>query len=169
MHRKCIAVVDDDDNVIGKATWEEAHEKGMITRAANVLVFNSKGELFVHKRSGKLPTFPGMYDVKAGGIVDAGESYDETALRELKEEVGIESAELELLFFLKYRTPEHKNNRKIYQIVYDGELKLQEEEIESGKFMTIEEVKNLFSEGKVSASGQRVWEEFLKWKQGGKM
>ena len=39
---------------------------------------------------------------------------------------------------------------------------LQEEEIEHGKFMTTEEVKKLVSEGKVSASGQKVWEEFVK-------
>lgn len=162
MHNKYIAIADEDDNVIGKATWKEAHEKGMITRAANVLVFNSKGELLVHKRSRSLPTFPGMHDIKLGGVVDDGEGYEETALRELKEEAGIENAKLKFLFYFKYRSDEYKNNRKVYSCIYNGKVRLQEEEIEEGKFVTLDEAKKLVAGSDVSPSAAEVFWEFLK-------
>ena len=155
-------VVDEEDNVIGQATYDEIMEKKLIFRSANIMVFNSKGELFVHKRSRNLPTFPGMHDIKLGGIVDKGESYEEAAKRELKEEVGIENAKLEFLFSFKFRSSNYKNNRKVYSCVYDGPIRLQEEEIESGRFTTIEEAKKLMEEGKLSDSAVKVFEEYLK-------
>ncbi|MAG15942.1 hypothetical protein CMO88_02680 [Candidatus Woesearchaeota archaeon] len=162
MVEKFIDIVDEEDNVTGKATYEEIMDKGLIFRAANVFVFNSKGELFVHKRSRNLSTFPGMYDVKMGGIVDSGESYDEAAVRELKEESRIENIELEFLFTFKFRSSKYKNNRKVYKCVYDGDITLQEEEIEEGRFMTIEETKKLIEEGKVSESAVEVFKEYLR-------
>ena len=159
---KMIDVVDENDKVIGKATWQEAREKGLAFRAANVLVFNQKGELFVHRRSRNLPTFPGMWDFKLGGIVDAGENYEEAALRELKEEAGIENAKMEYLFSHKYRNGKYKVNRKVYRCVHDGEIKLQQEEIEEGKFVTIEEAKRMMEEKDASPTGKSVLEEFLR-------
>ncbi len=165
MAERLVEVVDDNDNIIGKATWREVHEKGLTFRAANVLVFNSEEKLFVHKRNRNLPTFPGMWDVKLGGMVDSGESYEEAGIRELKEEAGIENAELEFLFNLKFRSKKHNVNRKVYKTVHDGRMKLQQEELEEGKFLTIGEVKKLIAEGKVSASGLNVFEAYMKWKK----
>lgn len=159
-----IDIVDENDKVIGKATWKEAQEKGLIFRSANSIVLNTKGQIFVHKRSKNLLTFPGMYDVKFGGIVNLGESYEEAAMRELKEEAGIKNPKLEFLFPLKFRMGRYKNNRKVFQCVYDGKLKLQKEEIEEGTFMTIRDIEKLMKEGKLSPSGESVYKEFLQWK-----
>ena len=161
-NEKLIDMVDEDDNVIGKGTYEEVAEKGKIFRSANILVFNSKGQLLVHKRNRNLRTFPGMWDTKLGGIVDSGESYEEAARRELKEEAGIENAELQLLFPLKYRTPKYKNNRMVYTCVYDGKLKLQEEEVEEAKFVTVDEARRMKG---LSPSAIAVLEKYLKWKK----
>ena len=157
-----VDVVDEDDNVTGKATYEEANEKNLTFRAANIFVFNSKSEIFIHKRSMDLPTFPGMWDVKVGGIVDSGESYEEAARRELKEETGIENAVIERLFLFKNRKGEHKDNRMVYRCLHDGPMKLQKEEIEEGRFVTIEEAEKMRKEGKLSDSASGVFEEFLK-------
>ncbi len=162
---KKIDVVDEDDNAVGKATWKEAHEKGLIFRAANVIMFNSKGMIFVHRRNRNLPTFAGMWDVKLGGIVDAGESYEEAARRELREEAGIRNAKLEFIFPLKFRKGSYRNNRKVYKCVYDGKMKLQESEIEEGRFVAVEEAKKMMREGMLSPSAVAVFEEFLKRKQ----
>ena len=157
-----VDVVDENDNVTGRATYEEASEKKLTFRAANVFVFNSKGELFVHRRSRSLPTFPGMWDVKLGGIVDSGESYEEAARRELKEEAGIEGVKLELLFPFKNRGGRHRDNRMVYRCVHDGPMKLQKEEIEEGRFVPIEEAKKMMEDGKLSDSGDVIFREFLK-------
>lgn len=159
---KMIDIVDENDKVIGKATWQEARKKGLAFRAANVLVFNQKGELFVHRRSRNLPTFPGMWDFKLGGIVDAGESYEEAALRELNEEAGIQNAKPEYLFSQKHRNGKHKVNRKVYRCIYNGKMKLQQEEIEEGKFVAIEEAKRMMNEKDASPTGKSVLEEFFR-------
>ncbi len=165
MKEELIDIVDDDDKVIGKATWKGMHEKSLLHRSSNVFVFNSKGELFVHRRASSLQLYPGMYDVKMGGVVRAGESYEEAAKRELEEEAGIKNAELEYLFSIKFRSDRNNNNRKVYRCVYDGKIKLQPEELESGRFMTVDEAKKMMADGKLSPSAVHVFEEYLKRKE----
>ncbi len=160
--QKYITVVDEEDNVIGSGTYEVVVESGKIFRSANIMVFNQKGKLFVHRRNRNLPTFAGMWDVKLGGIVDAGEGYEEAALRELEEEAGIKNAKLEFLFPLKFRKDGYNNNRRVYRCVYDGKMTLQESEIEEGRFIAVEEAKKMMSEGVLSSSAVAVFEEFLK-------
>ncbi len=160
-----IDTVDEKDKVVGKAAYEEIIAKGLIFRAANVMVFNSKGMLFVHKRNRNLQTFAGMWDVKLGGIVDAGESYEEAALRELEEEAGIDNAKLEFMFPLKFRGGKHKNNREVYRCVYDGKMTLQKAEIEEGRFVAVEEAKKMMTRGMLSPPAVAVFEKYLKWKR----
>lgn len=162
MTEELIDIVDDNDAVIRQATWQEMHSKGLLHRSANVFVFNSKGELYVHKRATGLSLYPGMYDVKLGGIVRAGESYEDAALREIKEEAGMENVQLKYLFSVKFRSEHNNNNRKVYRCVYDGKITLQKEEVESGRFMTIDEARKMMAEGKLSPSAVNVFTEFLK-------
>ncbi len=162
MSNELIDVVDDEDNVLRQVTWREMHEKSLLHRSANIFVFNSKGMIFLHRRNRNLPLYPGMYDVKVGGIVQAGESYEDAALREMKEEAGIENVKLEYLFDLKFRSRQNNNNRKVYRCVYDGKITLQKEEVESGSFITIAEAKKMLDSGKLSPSAVHVFKEFLK-------
>ncbi len=165
MTDEMVDVVDDDDNVIRQVAWKEMHEKSLLHRSSNVFVFNSKGEIFVHKRASILKLYPGMYDVKMGGVVRAGESYEDAAKRELEEEAGIKNAELAYLFSIKFRSDRNNNNRKVFSCVYDGKLKLQPEEVESGRFMTINEAKKMMADGKLSPSAVHVFREYLKRKE----
>ena len=157
-----VDIVDENDNVLRAATWQEMMDKSLLHRSANIIVFNSKGEIYVHQRAKNLKLYPGMYDVKFGGSVRAGESYEEAAKRELLEEAGIKNAELEFLFPLKFRSKSNNCNRNVFKCIYDGKIILQKEEIANGKFMTIDEIKKLAEEGKLSPSAINVFEEFLK-------
>ena len=86
-------VVNDRDEVIGSAPRNEVHRLGLMHRATHVLVFNSRGELFLQKRSQKKDRQPGLWDSSASGHVDKGETYDACAARELKEELGLDHFE----------------------------------------------------------------------------
>jgi isopentenyl-diphosphate delta-isomerase type 1 len=81
--------VDAADTVTGRATRGEIHRRGLMHRAVHVFLFNLRGELFLQKRASTKDTFPGCYDSSAAGHLDAGESYDECARRELEEELGL--------------------------------------------------------------------------------
>lgn len=82
-------VVDAQDRVVAQAARERVHAEGLWHRAVHVLVFNQQAQLYVQKRAASKDTFPGCYDSSASGHVDAGESYDDCAVRELAEELGI--------------------------------------------------------------------------------
>ena len=159
MNTNYVDIVDENDNVLRQVPWREMHDNGLLHKVGNVLLFNSRGELFVHKRSANLPLHPSLYDAKFGGIVDAGEGYDKCAKRELKEEAGVENVELEYLFDYKFRSKKVNTNAKVYRCVYDGELKLQEEEIEHGRFMTIPEILKMVKEGRMTPSVQIVMDK----------
>ena len=94
-------VVNERDEVIGQATRPEVHRRGLMHRATHVLVFNSRGQVFLQKRSLKKDRQPGLWDSSASGHLDCGEDYDACAVRELREEIGLElRAPLQRLFKL---------------------------------------------------------------------
>ena len=47
------------------------------------------GDLYVQKRTLTKDVYPGYYDVATGGVLQAGETYEQSAERELAEELGI--------------------------------------------------------------------------------
>src|SRR5215475_14454512 len=83
-------VVNERDEVIGRQPRSVVHAQGLLHRAVHVLVFNSRGEIFLQKRSMKKDRQPGVWDSSSSGHVDSGEAYDETAARELREEIGLD-------------------------------------------------------------------------------
>ena len=89
-----VTIVDDQNRVIGSTFRRDMRAQKLPHRATYVLVFNSSGELFVQKRTTNKDVFPGYYDPAAGGVVLAGESYLEAAMRELEEEIGTRNVEI---------------------------------------------------------------------------
>ncbi|MFG2900586.1 NUDIX domain-containing protein [Streptomyces zaomyceticus] len=82
-------VVDEHDRVIGRAPRGEVYARGLIHRCVFVRVLDAEGRVFVHRRTPTKLVYPSMYDMFVGGVVGAGESYDEAALREAEEELGV--------------------------------------------------------------------------------
>ncbi|TXS51711.1 NUDIX domain-containing protein [Streptomyces sp. t39] len=82
-------VVDEQDRVVGRAPRAEVYARGLRHRCVFVLARDGEGRVFVHRRTpGKL-VFPSLHDMFVGGVVGAGESYDDAALREAEEELGV--------------------------------------------------------------------------------
>lgn len=100
-------VVDADDRVIGQATRSEVHARGLLHRAAHVFVLNSQGELLLQRRSATKDAHPLCWTSSCSGHLDAGENYEKAAVRELKEEIGLEA---DLEFLVKFPASEHTSN-----------------------------------------------------------
>ena len=135
-----VAIVDEHNNVVGAVPRREMRAKCLPHRSTYILVFNSQGELYVQKRTLTKDVFPGYYDLAAGGVVLAGESYEAGARRELAEELGIDNVPLTWHFDFYYADAHTRVWGGVFSCVYDGQIVLQEEEIESGAFVPISDI-----------------------------
>ncbi|MGH7786019.1 MAG: NUDIX hydrolase YfcD [Candidatus Binatia bacterium] len=135
-----VDVVDADDNVIGQATRAEMRARRLRHRATYILVFNSQGQLFVHLRTADKDVYPSHYDVAVGGVVAAGESYDDGARRELAEELGVAGVDPRPILSFRYDADGHRVNGRIYSCTYDGAVTLQAAEIVSGEWLDLDQV-----------------------------
>lgn len=138
-----VTIVDEQNHVVGAMPRWQMRAGRLPHRATYILVFNPRGELYVQKRTPTKDIFPGYYDAVAGGVVLAGESYEEGALRELDEELGIHGVPLIWLFDFYYEDEHTRVWGKAFSCLYDGEIVLQKEELESGVFLKVEEVLRL--------------------------
>ncbi len=93
LFKKCV-VVDENDQELGAEYIPIAIEKGLIRRVVRVFVFNQSGQVLVHRRSQSVSK-PLLLEVSATGHVDEGESYELAAKRELAEELGLTTADLQ--------------------------------------------------------------------------
>ena len=130
-----IQIVDQDNREIAAIARHLMREQHLIHRASYILVFNAAGELFVQKRTMSKDIYPGYWDVAAGGVVLAGESYEESAKRELAEELGVSGINLHFLFDQYYEDQENRVWGRIYTCTHEGPFTLQPEEVEYGRFM----------------------------------
>lgn len=130
-----VVVVDADNQITGSVPRHEMRAKGLPHRATYILVFNSAGEIFVQERTTTKDIYPGYLDIATGGVVLSGESYEESAERELAEELGIKNVPLTSHFDFFHEDENNKVWGRVFSCCYDGEVVLQEEEVADGFFM----------------------------------
>lgn len=87
--QEILTVVDEHDRVVGEAPRGEVYARGLRHRCVFVQARDAEGRVFVHRRTPTKLVFPSLYDMFVGGVVGAGESYDDAALREAEEELGV--------------------------------------------------------------------------------
>jgi 8-oxo-dGTP pyrophosphatase MutT (NUDIX family) len=83
---------------------ENANLKGLWHRGVHVLVYTKDGHVLAQKRSTTMKRNPGKLDLSAGGFVDSGETPEQAAVREVKEETGltIDASQLSLVNLTRY-------------------------------------------------------------------
>lgn len=97
---------DENDNTIGtikRGEFSEADIKPGFIRAIDVFLVNSKGELWIPKRTAHKSIAPNGLDYSVGGHVDAGEDYRTALIREAQEEIDLAIDESKLEFIAKSR------------------------------------------------------------------
>ena len=135
--RERIIIVDRSNRKTGVVERAEMRRCNHIHRASYILVFNCSGELFLQKRTDCKDIYPGRYDIAAGGVVLAGESYEQSAERELSEELGIEKVPLIRHFDHFYRDTHNQVWGRIFSCLHEGPFVLQQEEVASGRFLPL--------------------------------
>lgn len=123
-------VVNEQDEVVGQASRREVHEGNLLHRAVHILVFNKHRDCLLQKRSLLKDRQPGLWDSSAAGHLDAGESYEEAARRELAEELGISDARLVRLAHLNPSPDTGWEHVELYAALHNGKLRFPAAEIE---------------------------------------
>jgi isopentenyldiphosphate isomerase len=156
MNDELLYEVDELDQPIGPRKRGDIHRLGLRHRAVHILVFNGRGELFLQKRSMAKDISPGHWDTSAAGHVDFGESYDDCAVRELNEELGVtDPAGLRFLFKLPASAATGHEFVQVYRLAHDGPLALNPEEIDAGRWFATSEI-----DAWLAASGEGLTRAF---------
>jgi len=156
-----VAIVDRDNRPLGAVTRRIMRQQQLIHRASYILVFNTAGQLFIQKRTMNKDIYPGYWDLAAGGVVLAGESYEESAHRELREELGLGKAKLKRLFDQYYEDAGNKVWGRVFSCTSNGPFSLQAEEIEHGRFIPLPEIAALHQTEPVTPDGMQLLQKIL--------
>lgn len=116
-------IVDPDGHIIGQAPRSRCHgDPTLLHRVAHVLLFRSWGDLVLQWRPHWKDIQPATWDTSVGGHLDPGESPDQAAVRELREELGLTDIPLTFCYRYIWRSPVESELVYTYTATYDGPL-----------------------------------------------
>jgi isopentenyldiphosphate isomerase len=171
MPEEIFDVVNERDEVIDRQPRSEVHRLGLKHRAVHVHVFNSRGEIFLQKRSMNKDREPGKWDSSTSGHVDSGEDYDACAVRELREEIGLDvnpravatraSPPLQKLFKIAACPETDHEFVWVYRCRAEGPFQLHPGEIECGGWFAPEKISRWIAEKPEDFAGafRFIWEK----------
>jgi isopentenyl-diphosphate delta-isomerase len=141
-----VILVDENDRETGTMEKMEAHQKGVLHRAFSILLFNSKGEILLQKRSLKKYHSGGLWTNTCCSHPLPGEGIEKAARRKLNQEMGID-LHPEFAFKFIYKTSlDHQLIEHEYDHVFtghfDGEPEINPEEVADWKFMSVAGIRN---------------------------
>ena len=142
---------------------EEAHAKGIPHRTSHVWLLrfrDGKPQVLLQKRCAQKDSWPGCYDISSAGHIPAGVDFVPSALRELREELGVNAMARELIFCGNRRIqadgifhgqPFHdRQYSRVFALVWDrDDFTVQREEIDSVRWMDLKECLQAVEEGTI--------------------
>lgn len=167
-----LEVVDENDNVVGLETREKIHREGLLHREIHVWFFTSNGEIIFQHRAKDKDTYPDLLDATVGGHVEPNMSYEETAIKECKEETGLDVDQKKLIFLVKMRRKSFDsatgriNNtiRNQYAYLYNSpiaDLKIEQGKSEGFETWKIDDLSKLSEKEKKRFISFYISDEFL--------
>ncbi|HET9379376.1 MAG TPA: NUDIX domain-containing protein [Streptomyces sp.] len=162
-------VVDEYDRVVGTAPRGEVYARNLPHRCVFIEARDAGGRLFVHRRTASKLAFPSLYDMFVGGVVGAGEGYDEAALREAEEELGV-SGLPRPEFLFKFLYDDGAGGRwwsAVYEVRCALPVRPQAEEVAWYDFLPAEEVERRLDVWEWVPDGRAAYERLKAFRAGG--
>lgn len=162
-------IVDDDDRVVGQAPRGEAYALGLRHRCVFIQARDAEGRVFVHRRTPTKLVFPSLYDMFVGGVVGAGEEYDDAALREAEEELGVSGLPRpDFLFKFLYDNGAGQSWwSAVYEVRCDLPVRPQVEEVAWHDFLPDEEVERRLADWTWVPDGLAAYERLKAYRSAG--
>ncbi len=142
-HDEIVQIVDRHNRKTEHQSRAHMRTNRLTHRASYILVFNDNDDLFLQKRTDIKDIYPGFWDVAAGGVVLADESYEDSAARELAEELGVSGTPLQFLFDHYYEDDGNRVWGRIFCCRHNGPFVLQKSEVAGGMFISVAEALRL--------------------------
>jgi isopentenyldiphosphate isomerase len=161
-----VDLVDEINRIVGRTSRREVRTKNLLHRGVGILCRDGSGRLHVHRRTNTKDVFPGMYDMFVGGVVSSGESYLSAARREIAEELGIVGPEPEFLFAHLYLGDRNRSWIYVYQVRWDGPVRLQPEEIVWGDWVDEDTLDAMIREQHFVPDGLEIYSHLTEWRRG---
>ncbi len=143
--------LDEKGRVIGTVRRSDAHGNPALRHpSVHVFVVNAAGEYFLQKRSGYKKVQPGKWDTSVGGHIPAGETYEQGALRELQEELGVtlpDASRLEFHHDFIWESGFETEHTRTFILRYEGPFRLNPAEVSDGRFWSMDELRKTFGRG----------------------
>ena len=157
-----IEIVDENGDFTGQIIdKEEAHDKNLLHNEVGIFIINDDGKVLLQKRSANKRFSPNKWGLCAGHV-DAYESLETAALREIKEEVGLDLSLKELIPYGEREINISDSNSHITYFYYvicnkkAEEFVIQEEELSEVKWFNIDEIIIMIKDGKTSFKENRI-------------
>ena len=148
-----IDIFDENNNPIGKIKEkQQAHEDGNFHRTAHVWIINDKNELLLQKRSASKKSHPNCWDISGAGHIRAGESVTEGAIRELEEELGVETTEKDLNYIATIKSTKNPKNMEfgyVYLLRCNKKIEdyiFEDDEVSEVKYVYFEDLEKMIEE-----------------------
>ena len=155
-------LVDEAGNVIGSATRGECHNGSKLLHpVVHLHVFNSKGELYLQRRPDWKDIQPDKWDTAVGGHIDFGETPEEALRREVREELGITAFVPTPIAKYVFESKREKELVYVNRTVYDGEIQPSADELDGGRFWTIQEIREAMGKDLLTPNFESEFKKYL--------
>ena len=135
-------IVNERGEVLGSATRGECHSgTKLLHPVVHLHVFNSEGDIYLQRRPDWKDIQPGKWDTAVGGHMDYGETPEEALRREVREELGITDFIPESVDKYVFDSKRERELVYVNRTTYDGEIRPSAEELDGGRFWTMQEVR----------------------------
>lgn len=163
--KEYLDVVDENGMPTGETVERSvAHREGFPHRTSHLWLVRKRDgriQVLLQKRA-MTKSFPGCYDISSAGHIPAGQDYYPSAIRELKEELGLTAKESELIlcgdmkivwddvfFGIPYHDRQYTKVLLLWADVEEDQLTLQKEEVDGVLWIDLQECMDRVAAGTI--------------------
>lgn len=129
-------------------------------RSSVILIFNDHGEFLLQRRAADDTSYPLHWDFSAAGGIEGDESPEKAAVRELREELGVEGLPTYIGTYL-CKDELAEDQLYVFRLIYDGSFSPDSNEVEEVRFFSLQVIEKMLS------SGEKFHPEFpFLWNKG---
>lgn len=162
MQEEIFPLVDENGNVIGQAPRSVCHDGSKLLHPViHLHIFNSRGELYLQKRSATKDVQPNKWDSSVAGHIDLDETPEIAALREAGEELGLSGISPRYITKYIIETDRERELSYCFYTIYDGDFILNKEELADGKFWLISDIQEQLDKDIFTTNFELDFKRFL--------